>query len=63
MLSGRCAVVAQVLRDFRVDRLVATSPDSIRILGAAGLHEQSRNRRHVTRGRVTSVTQPRYRSH
>lgn len=45
MLSGRCAVVARVLRDFRVDRLVATSPDSIRILGAAGLHEQSWNRR------------------
>jgi hypothetical protein len=42
MLSGRCAVVAQVLQDFRVDRL-ATSPDSIRILGAAGLHEQSWN--------------------
>ena len=36
-------VVARVLRDFRVDRLVATSPDSIRILGAAGLHEQSWN--------------------
>ena len=29
MLSGRCAVVVQVLRDFRVDRLVATSPDRI----------------------------------
>jgi len=43
MLSGRCAVVAQVLQDFRVDRLAATSPDSIRILGAAGLHEQSWN--------------------
>jgi hypothetical protein len=43
MLSGRCAVVAQVLRGFRVDRLVATSPDGIRILGTAGLHEQSWN--------------------
>jgi len=43
MLSGRCAVVARVLRDFRVDRLVATSPDTIHIPGPARLHEQSWN--------------------
>jgi CRP/FNR family transcriptional regulator len=36
-------LVARVLRDFGVDRLVATSPDSIHILGPAGLHEQSWN--------------------
>jgi len=42
-LTARCAVVARVLRYLRVDRLVAASPDSIDILGAAGLHEQSWN--------------------
>jgi hypothetical protein len=36
-------VVARVLQDFRIDRLVATSPDSIHSLGLAGLHEQSWN--------------------
>jgi CRP/FNR family transcriptional regulator, cyclic AMP receptor protein len=36
-------VVARVLRDFRLDRLVATSPDSIHILDPAGLHDQSWN--------------------
>lgn len=34
-------VVARVLRDFRLDRLIATSVDSIKILDAAGLHDQS----------------------
>jgi CRP/FNR family transcriptional regulator len=34
-------VVARVLRDFRLDRLIATSADSIKILDAAGLHDQS----------------------
>lgn len=34
-------VVARVLRDFRLDRLIATSADSIQILDAAGLHDQS----------------------
>jgi hypothetical protein len=34
-------VVARVLRDFRLDRLIATSVDSIQILDAAGLHDQS----------------------
>jgi hypothetical protein len=38
-----CEVVVQVRRDFGVDWLVATSADSIRILGTAGLHEQSWN--------------------
>jgi CRP/FNR family transcriptional regulator len=36
-------VVARVLRDFRVDRLVVTSPDSIHILDPAGLHDQCWN--------------------
>jgi CRP/FNR family transcriptional regulator, cyclic AMP receptor protein len=36
-------VVARVLRDFRVARLVATSPDSIHVLDPAGLHDQSWN--------------------
>jgi hypothetical protein len=64
MLPGRCAVVAQVLRDFRVDRLVATSTDSIRILGTAGIPRAVLEPGgSVTSGRVTSVTQPRYRSH
>ena len=36
-------VVARVLRDFRVERLVATSPDSIQVLDPAGLHDQSWN--------------------
>lgn len=36
-------VVARVLRDFRVERLVATSPDSIHVLDPAGLHDQSWN--------------------
>jgi CRP/FNR family transcriptional regulator len=36
-------VVARILRDFRLDRLVATAPDSIRILDPAGLHDQSWN--------------------
>jgi CRP/FNR family cyclic AMP-dependent transcriptional regulator len=36
-------VVARVLRDLRIDRLVATSPDSILILDPAGLHDQSWN--------------------
>jgi CRP/FNR family transcriptional regulator len=34
-------VVARVLRDFRVDQLIATSVDSIQILDAARLHDQS----------------------
>src|SRR5262245_47812720 len=38
-------IVARVLQDFRVDRLAATSPGSIHILGPAGLHEQSWTRR------------------
>jgi hypothetical protein len=54
-------VVARVLRDFGVDRLVAASPDSIHILGPAGLHEQSWSP--TTSCRVTSVTRQRYRSH
>jgi Crp-like helix-turn-helix protein len=36
-------VVARVLRDFRVDRLVATSPESIQVLDPGGLHDQSWN--------------------
>jgi CRP/FNR family transcriptional regulator, cyclic AMP receptor protein len=36
-------VVARVLRDFRLDRLVVTSPDRIHILDPAGLHDQSWN--------------------
>jgi len=36
-------VVARVLRDFRLGRLVATAPDSIHILDPAGLHDQSWN--------------------
>jgi CRP/FNR family transcriptional regulator, cyclic AMP receptor protein len=36
-------VVARVLRDFRLDRLVVTAPDSIHILDPAGLHDQSWN--------------------
>ena len=36
-------VVARVLRDFRLDRLVVTSPDAIHILDPAGLHDQSWN--------------------
>jgi len=34
-------VVARVLREFRFDGLVATSPDSIHILDPTGLHDQS----------------------
>ncbi len=34
-------VVARVLRDFRLERLVVTAPDSIHILDPAGLHDQS----------------------
>ena len=34
-------VVARVLRDFRLDRLVVTSPDSVHILDPAALHERS----------------------
>jgi CRP/FNR family transcriptional regulator len=34
-------VVARVLRDFRLDRLVETGPDSIHILDPAGLHDRS----------------------
>ena len=57
-------VVARVLPDFGVDRLVATSADSIHILGPAGLDGQCRNPAAVvTGGRVTSVTRRRYRSH
>jgi CRP/FNR family transcriptional regulator, cyclic AMP receptor protein len=37
-------VVARVLRDFRLEQLVATSPDSIHVLDPAGLHDQSWNR-------------------
>lgn len=36
-------VVARVLRDFRVERLVATSPDSIHVLDPMALHDQSWN--------------------
>ncbi|HEY3895455.1 MAG TPA: hypothetical protein VGL88_08825 [Pseudonocardiaceae bacterium] len=36
-------MVARILRDFRLARLVATSPDSIHILDPAGLHDQSWN--------------------
>ena len=36
-------VVARVLRDFRLARLVATSPDRVQILDAAGLYDQSWN--------------------
>jgi CRP/FNR family transcriptional regulator len=36
-------VVARVLRDFRRERLVATSPDSIDILDPVRLHDQSWN--------------------
>jgi CRP/FNR family cyclic AMP-dependent transcriptional regulator len=36
-------VVARVLRDLRLARLVATSPDSVKILDPAGLHDQSWN--------------------
>jgi CRP/FNR family transcriptional regulator, cyclic AMP receptor protein len=36
-------VVARALRDFRRDRLVVTSPDSVHILDPAGLHDQSWN--------------------
>lgn len=36
-------VVARVLGDFRIKRLVATSPDGIHILDPAGLHDQSWN--------------------
>ena len=36
-------VVARVLRDFRLQGLVATSPDSIHILDPSGLHEQCWN--------------------
>jgi CRP/FNR family cyclic AMP-dependent transcriptional regulator len=34
-------VVARVLRDFRLDQLVVTSPDSIHILDPVRLHDQS----------------------
>jgi CRP/FNR family transcriptional regulator len=36
-------VVARVLRDFRVERLVATEPDSVHILDPARLHDQCWN--------------------
>jgi CRP/FNR family cyclic AMP-dependent transcriptional regulator len=36
-------VVARVLRDFRLERLVATSPDSIHILDPVRLHDQCWN--------------------
>ncbi|HEX5115717.1 MAG TPA: Crp/Fnr family transcriptional regulator [Pseudonocardiaceae bacterium] len=36
-------VVARVLRDLRLARLVATSPDRIQILDPTGLHDQSWN--------------------
>lgn len=36
-------VVARVLRDFRLAHLVATSPDSVRILDPTGLHDQCWN--------------------
>jgi CRP/FNR family cyclic AMP-dependent transcriptional regulator len=36
-------VVARVLREFRLDQLVVTSPDSIHILDPARLHDQSWN--------------------
>jgi CRP/FNR family cyclic AMP-dependent transcriptional regulator len=36
-------VVARVLRDFRLDRLVVNSPDSIHILDPVRLHDQSWN--------------------
>jgi CRP/FNR family transcriptional regulator, cyclic AMP receptor protein len=34
-------VVARVLRDFRLDRLVLTAPDSVHILDPAALHDRS----------------------
>jgi CRP/FNR family transcriptional regulator len=36
-------VVARVLRDFRLARLVETSPDSVRILDPTGLHDECWN--------------------
>jgi CRP/FNR family cyclic AMP-dependent transcriptional regulator len=36
-------VVARVLRDLRLQRLVATSPDSVHILDPVGLHDQCWN--------------------
>jgi CRP/FNR family transcriptional regulator len=36
-------VVARVLRDLRLARLVATSPDRVHILDPTGLHDQSWN--------------------
>jgi CRP/FNR family transcriptional regulator, cyclic AMP receptor protein len=36
-------VVARVLRDFRLARLVATSADAVHLLDPAGLHEQTWN--------------------
>lgn len=51
-------VVARVLRDFRLERLIATAPDSIHILDPAGLHSQCWNP-----DPVTSVTRPHDRSH
>jgi CRP/FNR family transcriptional regulator len=36
-------VVARVLRDFRLSDLIATSPDSVRILDPTGLHDQTWN--------------------
>ncbi len=36
-------VVARVLRDLRLARLVATSPNSVQILDPAGLHDQTWN--------------------
>ena len=36
-------VVARVLREFRLGGLVATAPDRVHILDAAGLHDQSWN--------------------
>src|SRR6478736_9486215 len=36
-------VVARVLRDFRLARLVATSPDRVRIVDPVGLHDQCWN--------------------
>jgi hypothetical protein len=64
MLSGRCAVVAQVLRDFRVDPaggdLTRQHPHPRRGRTPRAVLEPGGR---VTSGRVTSVTQLRYRSH
>ena len=68
--AGRCCravvreVVARVLQGVRIDRLVATSTDSIHIPGPGRAPRAVLDPGgSVTSGRVTSVTRPRYRSH